>query len=71
MESMPEFQDLKSPLKVLSPFASGAIYGTSGLEQDFEDLFALVQVDVKQVFDLIRIQGSFDPWQVHLSDFKY
>ncbi len=65
------FEGLKSPLDILSSFAGGAIYGTPQLEQDIEELFALVQADVEHVFALIRSQGGFDPWQVHLSDFQY
>ncbi len=71
METVPEFQGLKSPLPVLSLFAGGAIYGTPHLEQDIEELFALLQADVEHVFALIRGQGSFAPWQVRVSDFQY
>ncbi len=70
-ESALEFEGLKSPLDILSSFAGGAVYGTPQLEQDIEELFALVQADVEHVFALIQSQAGFDPWQVHLSDFQY
>ncbi len=70
-ESVLEFEGLESPLDILSTFARDAIYGTHQLEQDSEELFALVQADVELVFALIRSLGGFVPWQERLSDFQY